>query len=69
MIKVKNVGTILDIQHFAEDILLINKTLHFLYCESSQWGNPVLQYFRQVHMGQENNLIFYKMGWFFWIVI
>lgn len=64
----KNLGTILNIQHFA-DILEISKTLNFLHCESAQWRNAVLKYFRQIHMGWENNLIFCKLGWVLRIVI
>lgn len=41
-------GSILDSQHFEEDILLISKVnnLNFLHCESSHWGNTALN-FRQ----------------------
>lgn len=69
MLKMKNMGTVLDIQYFAEDILLISKTLNFLHCESLQWGNTVLKYFRQIDMGQKSNLIFYIIGWVLCIII
>lgn len=51
----KNMGSILNIQHYEEDILLINKSnnLNFLHYESSHWGKTVLKYFKQ-----ENNFIF-----------
>lgn len=45
MLKTKSVGTTY-IQHLAEDVLLLSRSLSFLSFESPQTNNTVLKYLR-----------------------